>query len=348
MSGHIQTMNAPPPDFTAEDATWITWQKFGIQTMARPLAGERDLNFRMTDTNRRDYVLKIWNSTQDPEAVRFQLAVMAHVAATDPDLQIPGVISSLNGEDCLSLKDSNGISHPAGLLSWLDGMFMRNAPVTDALKSSLGRALARLDRAMTGFRDPAENRDLLWNVCNTGQIRGMVDDIPHAALKDLAGRSIDRFEAETKPALQGLRRQVIHNDFNPDNVLVDPYDDETVAGIIDFGDVMRNPLICDPAIACAYQLSGTGDPVDDLLPLVTAYHEEFPLEGAELDVLTGLVCARLLCSVVITRRMAALFPENRDYLLGDSTLAESRLSQLGRMDWNETGHRFREACGVPA
>ena len=344
MSGHIQTMHAPLPGFTAEDATWITWQKYRIQTMARPLAGERDLNFRLTDANRRDYLLKIWNSTQDPAAARFQLAAIAHIAATDADLPIARVIPCLDGTDYLSLKDNDGTSHPACMLSWLDGLFLREATPSRALKQGLGRALARLDLALAGFRHPAQERDLLWDICKVHRLRGMAEDIQGGALNSLVNRAFDELEASTLPKLAGLRKQVIHNDFNPDNVLVDPAGQVTVTGIIDFGDVLHAPLICELAVACAYQLSGVDDPVDDILPMVAAYHELLPLENRELDLLIDLVRARLLCTLIITTRMATLHPENREYLLADNPAAAGKLAQLDILPREAALLKIRAVC----
>jgi hydroxylysine kinase len=344
VSGHIETIQAPPPDFTAEDATWITWEKYGIRSMARPLGGERDLNFRITDAAPRDYVLKIWNRTQDPAAVNLQLEALAHIAGSNPDLPVPRVIGALDGTQCLLLKDSGGNPHPAAMLSWLDGVFLRQAPVLDVVKASLGRTLAMLDVALADFRHPAEERELLWDVCSAGQLRTMVGDARDAALRALLNRSLDRFEADTKPTLRTLRRQLIHNDFNPDNVLVDPGDPETVTGIIDFGDVHRAPLVAELAVACAYQLSGTGDPAADILPLVTAYHEVLALNALELGVLMGLVRARLLCTLVISTRMARLFPGNREYLLCDNPAAARKLAQLDELPDADIGGKLRRAC----
>ncbi len=346
MSGQLSNMNAPPPAFTAEDATWIAFERYGIRSMARVLAGERDLNFRLTDADRRDHVLKIWNHTQDPDVVRFQLAVLSHIAETDPGLPVARVMPGTDGEEFQVLKDYAGITHPAGLLSWLDGAFMRDAPLTDELKRQLGRALARLDLALAGFRHPAEERELIWDVCRVTQLRAFARDIPTGPERDLVKRSLDRFETESRAALTNLRRQVVHNDFNPDNILLDPQDLTTVTGIIDFGDVLYAPLICDLAIACAYQLSGSGDPLDELLPMVTGFNEAYPLEEEELAALPGLVRARLLCTLLISTRMATLFPENRAYLLGDNPLAAARLARMDALDPAGTRNRLREACGL--
>lgn len=44
---------------------------------------------------------------------------------------------------------------------------------------------------------------------------------------------------------------MIHGDYSPYNVLVDPGTDSFVTGVIDFGDSMRSALIFDPAVSLA-------------------------------------------------------------------------------------------------
>ena len=60
------------------------------------------------------------------------------------------------------------------------------------------------------------------------------------------------------PALDDLPHQVIHNDANEHNVLV--ADDGTVAGLIDFGDVVWSARVCGLAVAGAYAMQGQRRP----------------------------------------------------------------------------------------
>ena len=70
-----------------------------------------------------------------------------------------------------------------------------------------------------------------------------------------------RFTEHARPALPGLRAQAIHNDLNLYNVLVDPRDHDVIAGILDFGDMVRAPLVNDLAVAASYQLEPGADPL---------------------------------------------------------------------------------------
>ncbi|WP_163066531.1 phosphotransferase, partial [Acinetobacter baumannii] len=70
--------------------------------------------------------------------------------------------------------------------------------------------------------------------------------------------------------------QVVHNDFNPHNVLAGATDDDEIAGVIDFGDMVRSPLIQDLATACAYQLTPDGHPLRGVADMAQAFHAVYP------------------------------------------------------------------------
>ena len=110
------------------------------------------------------------------------------------------------------------------------------------------------------------------------------------------------------PALESrlprLRRQVVHNDLNPRNVLVDPGEEACVTGVIDFGDLTHTALIADVAVAaadlmpeeCAADVRCARAAIRDI---AIAYHEMMPLLEDELAVLGTLVAARLVANVVV-------------------------------------------------
>ncbi|MFX5660644.1 phosphotransferase, partial [Acinetobacter baumannii] len=87
---------------------------------------------------------------------------------------------------------------------------------------------ARLDLALAGFRHPAENHDLLWDLKRADRVRGLLAEIPDAERRALPERALDRFVAHVLPVLPALRTQVIHNDFNPHNVLAGATADDEI------------------------------------------------------------------------------------------------------------------------
>lgn len=62
---------------------------------------------------------------------------------------------------------------------------------------------------------------------------------------------------------------------------------------IDVGGLCVAPQIHGLAVACADAMAGHPDPVRAALPLVTGYHEMFPLAQSELELLLDLIRTRL-------------------------------------------------------
>jgi len=57
-----------------------------------------------------------------------------------------------------------------------------------------------------------------------------------------------------------------------DHILVDRCKPQNIYGIIDFGDLVRSPLIIDLAVACTYCLKSGGNPFEGALPMIAGYN----------------------------------------------------------------------------
>ncbi|MCT1690872.1 phosphotransferase [Brevibacterium sp. p3-SID960] len=103
----------------------------------------------------------------------------------------------------------------------------------------------------------------------------------------LARAAAQRFEADIVPQLDGLERQVVHQDLNDFNLLVA---DGQISGIIDFGDARTAPRVAELAIAAAYTMLGTDRPLTALRQVVAAYQTAAAGTPAELtDTELGLI-----------------------------------------------------------
>ena len=86
--------------------------------------------------------------------------------------------------------------------------------------------------------------------------------------------------------------------------------------MIDFGDVIDGWLVADLAVTCASLLHhADGDP-GIILPAVKAFHEVYPLNGAELRALWPLIVARAAVLVASSEQQLALDPDNA-YVAGN-------------------------------
>jgi len=168
------------------DPLQIARELYGLEATAQPLPGERDLNFELAANGSR-YVLKLHVAEAD---LALEDAVLEHLRDEPAVPRLAGPTSRANG-------------YTVRLLSWLEGQPWAHTPGDLA---SLGRTVARVDRALADFTHPNMHRPHPW-------------DLKHA----YAG-------------LDHLPHQVIHNDANEYNVLVGA--DGAVSGLIEFGDVV--------------------------------------------------------------------------------------------------------------
>jgi Ser/Thr protein kinase RdoA (MazF antagonist) len=217
------------------------------------------------------------------------------------------------------------------MLTFLRGRVLAELPHASRPLRDLGATVARLGHALRDFFHPAADHELLWDMKQAAQLREHVRHIEDTRRRSLADGFLEHFESRLLPVLPGLRAQVIHNDVSLQNTLVDPNEDR-IAGVIDFGDLVHAPLVCDVAVTVSEVILGASDPVAAALEVVAGYNDVEPLREEERTLLFELVTARLAMVVVISAWRVERHPENRDYISGDDGLvwvAFERLAGLG-------------------
>lgn len=132
----------------------------------------------------------------------------------------------------------------------------------------------------------------MWDIQQLSGLRAMADAVDPPDRRRILLSEIDRFEDSTASALGKLRAQVVHNDFNSDNILVGP-DGVSVSGILDFGDAVYTALVNDVAVMAAYQLCDGPDPAATAIDAIAGYHAVTELSTDELGLLPRLIIARI-------------------------------------------------------
>jgi Ser/Thr protein kinase RdoA (MazF antagonist) len=335
------------PAFSGDQAAALALEYFGIRATTHPLVSERDQNFRLDANDGQHFTLKISNHAEQEGVVDFQNQALSHIASTDPALPVPRVIPGHDG--CLHYRiEHAGNHHLVRVLSWVEGRVVDNTETGPGLVSGLGRLLARLGLALRDFDHPGSNPPSLWDMKRAAGLRALLDSIETQELRDLAGQVLDGFDTRISPVLDRLRTQVIYSDMHLDNVLVDESHPDRISGLIDFGDLVKSPLIMDLAIACAYQLSNSDDPLNGALPMIAGYHAVNPLQELEQRLLPDLIKTRLVTSLLIGSYRATLFPDNREYLLTSFTAARQALARLSHKRADEAVRRINETCKAAA
>jgi hydroxylysine kinase len=332
------------PEIAAAEAAVLAADLYGLDAAVTELKGERDRNFHLRVRDGGEFVLKVGNPAEDPEVVRFQIRALLHVERRDPGLPVPRVIRTLAGDAEAVLAPPGVAPRIVRVLTYLRGELLHRAPRSAAQRRNLGSCLAGLDRALQGFSHPASGHELMWDLTHASRVRGLLVHIADGRRRALATRFLDAFELHALPQMPNLRAQVIHNDMNPHNVLVASHAPDAIAGIIDFGDAVRAPLINDLAVAAAYQLDRTGHPLEGAGDMAAGYHATLPLAAGEIDLLFDLIATRMVLTVAISNWRAARYPENRDYILRNSANAWAGLERLSGLSRAEAQDYLHRAC----
>lgn len=307
------------------DAAAAVLQAYEAGGAVERLSSERDETFLFTRSDGTDFILKIANPAEDAAALEFQDGALLHLEAAAPVVPVPRLVLTKSGEPSHTLSTADG-PRIMRLLTFLRGELQYRTPASEGQSRNVGRVLAELGLGLEGYDGRPPPGKLMWDISHTLDLAAVVD---HVAPERRAQAEAVLAEFERAlPAISGLkRRQIIHNDFNPHNVLLDPAAPTTVVGIIDFGDMVHAPLINDLAVALSYHLA-TANWAARTGAFLEGFLSARALEPDEIEVLPVLTRARLAMSLIIAEWRSARFPENRDYIMRNHATAWRGLQNI--------------------
>jgi Ser/Thr protein kinase RdoA (MazF antagonist) len=298
---------------------------YGLAGELTRIPSEKDDTFRLA-TGDAQYLVKIASAAEDAKVVNFQSSVMVHLERHAASIPAQSVIRGVRGQVESTIVDPDGDPRVLRVLSYLDGRLLDETVTTPEQFRRVGTALARLDDALRDFRHPKDSRLLIWDLKVFPELRPLIGYVTDREDRRLAESVFDRFQAQVVPVLDDLETQTIHGDFSPFNVLVDPSRPEFVSGVIDFGDVVRSPILFELSVPAANQIGVDPQrPWDTALEIVRGYRANRHLTQDEVALLAVTAPARLLSRALIFRWRATVHPDSRDYGLSHSTKDWGRL-----------------------
>ncbi len=336
------------PRFEAEAARRVLAERYGVTARLETLPGDRDLNFAAyadAQNGSPSFVFKIAHALEDRKALEGQHAAMRRLA--EHGLAVPAIVPALDGEDIAHVSDQAGRPHFARLLSWLPGVPLASVrPRTLDLLSDLGQFAGRLSAALADFTHPALERPLVWDLARAAEtVTGRLD-----LLSPDERRLIEPFVRLFRDALarcEGrLRRSATHHDANDWNVLTNGPAHRTrrIVGLIDFGDMLVSYAVADLAVAAAYGVLGTPDPLRAAVAMASAGHRVFPLDERETIVLFPFLAMRLCVSACMSAEQQRMQPDNA-YLSVSREPALRTLALLRAVPPRFAEYAIRQACG---
>lgn len=291
-----KSLAASPPGLSPTVVADAVAEQFGLLGDYLQVVSERDQNFRLTTEDGKRYVVKVTSLTQDPVVTDFQIVALLHLEKRGVS-GAPRVVRSKAGNDRGFVRMEDDSDACLRIVTWIDGQLLEDCDLTPEISAQFGRRLAELDIALQNFSHAGDSQELIWDTQRAGELRGLLVHVDDADVRSLLEEILDDFDNRVKPALGTLPLQVIHNDAHGENVLLSDVGD--VAGIIDFGDMLRAPRIVDVSTAAAYLRRDGGDPMHLIVPFVAAYDDTNPLLSTEFELLFDLTRTRLMMTIIL-------------------------------------------------
>ena len=334
--------------FSTSEVQQLAAQYFQIQGTVRPLSGEVDLNYLIETDQGQRYCFKIAHSQTSVAELDFQNAMMEHLQAAKLGLEIPLPVVGLGNQKIITHRFPNGELRYLRALTWVEGrVFAEASPHTPELLERVGALCGKLSAALSDFDHPSAHRWIKWDPSEALWTKEHLHAIDNPAKNKLATWALELFQKNALPRLPQLRQSVNYNDANDYNILLsfDPLHPK-VPGVIDFGDAVYSHTINELAIAIAYAAMDKPDPLAVISQMTRGYHQQFPLQEVEAEVLFPLIVARLLISVVCSAQNMVANPENV-YLQISDRPAWDLLEKLHRIAPMLAHCTIREACSWP-
>ena len=340
------------PRIAVDEAAAAAGELWGLTARAAPLPGERDANFLLEGDSGDRFVLKISSAAERPGRLDLQHALLARVRERTPALRLPEAVPAASGA-LPEWRDAAGRGHRVRLFRYLEGLPLsafRRRP--HALLESVGRVVGRVQRALEGFDHPElDVHEIPWAPAHARAVIAAASGILGG--EDTSGiyRSVADSIEDDLPDLLALPAGALHNDANDDNLLLAAGTPETATpedvALLDFGDAVRGPLICEAATAALYTAATAFEPLPAAARVLAGFAGERPLTEEEADLFGVALAARALVSagVAALRRTRVAGAAADEYLMVSQAGVWRVLRALEAEAAEVTNGRFRIAAG---
>lgn len=330
---YFQHVDLPTPTLGTDEVERLCEEVFGIAVVALALGSQQDQNFRLFLRGSRSPfgVLKLSNPAFSEAEIRMQDAATDAVAAADPSLRVPRVLSGSRGRLWSWWDSSQGPIH-ARVLENISGETLTGSRyLSPATVERLGDLAGRVSAALATFEHPASGRILQWDLRHAQRvIATLIPEEPDAQVRAAIERALGAAASAVDAVAGRLPTQVGHFDITDDNVLRDG--GRVPDAVIDFGDVMRSWRVAEIAVTASSILHHDGAEPTATIPAIRAFHARCPLSEDEIEALWPLVVLRG-ATLVLSGRAQVRLDDANEY-------AAAALDREGRI--------FGAATSVPA
>ncbi|MEO8719737.1 MAG: aminotransferase class III-fold pyridoxal phosphate-dependent enzyme [Ginsengibacter sp.] len=319
----------------------IVKENYGLVVDVEKLNGYDEQNFLLTDEQAIKYVLKVSNEELSRDFLDAQVKIINHLSKNNLSGNFQRfVLNHLQKEITTYAQD--GKDYCIRILTFLEGYFWgdcKNLPGETYV--DLGNFLGKMDNALKDFSHLAMHRHYTWDISTAADADAKLHFIKDHERRRIAAYFLLQFETEALPYLSSLRHAYIHNDTNDFNILIR---DNKIAGLIDFGDSVYTALVNNLAVACTYSMLNNEDPLKAATLVVKGYHQSYPLQEKEIELLYYLIAGRLCISVTQSAWNASLNTNNEHHFITEKPAWEL-LFELIKINPIKAHNEFRKVCG---
>ncbi len=219
-------------------------------------------NFLLTTGDQR-MILKLSSTEGSDESdrlLRLEDDIIAHLSGKRLELALPARIELPDTDNGPGILVHQNQQYRGRLLHYIDGPTWAEQPVASRHRlQHLGRILAEINMSLSDLELAAARRTHIWDMNRGDQHRDCCRHFRNLQDRRVIEWGYQYFTAVALPLLPGLPHSIIHGDANEENIIVDG---DRVTGLIDFGDALYNPAVCDLAIAVTYVMMAEREPFE--------------------------------------------------------------------------------------
>lgn len=349
-------MSVKTPILSPHDIThWqqILASQFGLNGELVRLNGEYDTNIGVYNQDKIIAVAKVTAPDCPLSQVEMQIDALDHIAQTAPDVPVPRVIKTSDGQSYHKVADRDGNERLIWAMTSLQGKPLADIrPHNNVLLDNIGYMCGRVTATLANFAHPALLREMKWDLTRADWVCPHISMIDDADDRQIVGTIIDDYRTHISDALVKRPKTTIHNDPNDYNILVSPNMDfgtmaakPSLTGVVDFGDMIAAPAVCDLAILAAYIILDDPRPLEKLCAVVAGYHRAYPLTPDDMALVYPLLLTRYAVSMVNAGIMAKERPDD-PYVMVSQAPIRAFLHQFKHVGNDEVTARLRLACGL--
>ena len=267
------------------------------------LSSERDYNIKIITENNKKYIVKISNPLEEYNILLLQDSMLNYLSKSIIKNLIPKPVH----DKIKKYKDLKGRDCYVRILPFIEGDIFANNQDNKILCQNLAKFLGILSKSLVNFKHSAAHREFIWNSSNIEWIKNDIGLFSDQSKIDVIKMVINSYNNNIKPMLKKFRYSVIHGDANNYNIISS---ENRIAGLLDYGDSIYAPTVCELTVALAYSLMNSSNIVEKCCYMVESFQSEFPLNKSELEAISSLIASRLLITVTMAAKQKKKYPNN--------------------------------------